>query len=104
MKTLISSLILFGVGLAAVAYNGWVLTMMWAWFVVPTFGLPVLSVVPAVGLALIVSMLTYQIPVAPDGIEPLDRMIRSFIISLLASTLFLISGWAWSQWMPVVAA
>lgn len=40
--------------------NGWVLTKLWAWFVVPVFGLPALGVATAVGLGLIVHHLTHQ--------------------------------------------
>ncbi len=37
--------------------NGWVLSIMWAWFVVPVFDAPALSVAQAVGLSCIVSFL-----------------------------------------------
>ena len=41
-------------------WKGYVLTVLWGWFVVPTFGLPALALVPAMGLSLVVSFLTYQ--------------------------------------------
>ena len=40
--------------------NGYVLTVLWDWFMVPTFGLPHLSLAPAIGMALVVSYLTHQ--------------------------------------------
>jgi hypothetical protein len=41
--------------------NGWALTLLWSWFVVPTFpDLPVLSLGQAIGLGMIISFLTYQ--------------------------------------------
>ncbi len=47
---------------AAIAFsailNGWVLTHLWHWFMVPIFGLHDLTIVPAIGLGLIVSFLT----------------------------------------------
>jgi len=38
--------------------NGWVLTHLWHWFMVPIFGLHDLTIAPAIGLGLIVSFLT----------------------------------------------
>lgn len=40
--------------------NGWVLSLMWSWFVVPKFGLPPLSIAESIFVAMIVSYLTYQ--------------------------------------------
>jgi len=36
------------------AYYAWVLTYLWAWFVVPLFGLPVLTLAQAFGLSLVI--------------------------------------------------
>jgi len=41
--------------------NGWVLAKLWAWFLVPVFSLPGLSIPVAIGIALIISHLTHQI-------------------------------------------
>ena len=41
-------------------FNGYALSVLWGWFVVPTFGAPALGVVPAIGVAMVVSYLTYQ--------------------------------------------
>ena len=56
------------VGLAVVGFsavivvsavlNGWVLSIMWGWFFVPVLGLPSLSVVQAIGIAMVISYLT----------------------------------------------
>lgn len=40
--------------------NGWALSKLWSWFVVETFGLPILSIPEAIGLAMIASYLTHQ--------------------------------------------
>jgi len=59
---LIGSVGLISVLLAVGALlNGWALTLLWSWFVVPTFpDLPVLSLGQAIGLGMIISFLTYQ--------------------------------------------
>ncbi len=51
----------FGIWAFEAIYSGYALTVLWAWFVVPTFHLPQLSVVTAIGLAIVVSYLTHQI-------------------------------------------
>jgi hypothetical protein len=40
--------------------NAWMLTKLWAWFIVPQFGLAPLSYLGAAGLSIIVSRLTKQ--------------------------------------------
>ena len=37
-------------------WRGYVLSVLWAWFIVPLFGLPALSIPLAIGLMVIVSM------------------------------------------------
>jgi len=41
-------------------FNGYALSVLWGWFVVPTLGAPALHIVPAIGVAMVVSYLTYQ--------------------------------------------
>lgn len=38
--------------------NGWALSMLWGWFIMPIFAAPSLSVVQAIGVAMVVSFLT----------------------------------------------
>lgn len=40
--------------------NGYVLSVVWAWFIVPVFGLPEISVAQGLGIALVVGMMTHQ--------------------------------------------
>ncbi len=50
--------------------DGWVLMKLWAWFVVPLFRLPALTLLPAIGLSLVVSFLTFQVPPFTPSPEP----------------------------------
>lgn len=43
-------------------WSGFVLTKLWMWFIVPVFALAPLTIVPAIGLALVVSFLTFHLP------------------------------------------
>jgi len=40
--------------------QGWVLSILWSWFIVPLFGLPMLSVSSAISIAIIVGLITHQ--------------------------------------------
>lgn len=55
-------------GLLALGYvlNGYALTVLWTWFVVPTFGAPALGLAQAIGLAVVVSYLTHQYSAKSD--------------------------------------
>lgn len=53
---ILSAILIAGVIVA----NGWALATLWGWFIVPTFGLPSLSIPVAIGICLIVGFLTHQ--------------------------------------------
>lgn len=60
-----------GVGVAlgialAVIIRGYVLSVLWEWFIAPTFGLPVLSVPLAIALAMVVAMLAPRAAPQPE--------------------------------------
>lgn len=42
----------------AAIFHGYVLSMLWGWFIVPVFNAPVLGVAPAIGVALLIGYLT----------------------------------------------
>lgn len=74
-----------------VAY-GYALSVMWAWFVVPTFGLPALSIPLAVGLAMTVRMVTNQSETSRnDGDE--HPVAKAIAYGLLAPMFGLFLGW-----------
>jgi len=53
----------FFVGLMAISaiLNGFVLVKLWSWFIVPTFGLPALSIPLAIGIALTAKFITQDL-------------------------------------------
>lgn len=79
--------------------GGYVLVKLWSWFAVPTFGVPQISIVPAIGIGILVSYLTHQnIP------SQKDREISEVIVATLGETIFypavvLFVGWVVSQFM-----
>jgi len=70
-------------------YRGLALSLLWGWFVVPTFDVPSLPVIAAIGISTMVSMFT---PTTTDKVKWTDVFLRSFI----ATTVTIAFGWLWS--------
>lgn len=80
-------------------WNGYVLSVMWGWFVVPTFDLPQLSIPAAIGASMVASYLTAK-PTAHrddrDSNEILSgALAHTFLLPLFAMGL----GWIVNLWM-----
>lgn len=83
----------------AAVWRGWVLTKMWAWFIVPVFDLQPLRIPVAIGLSLIVGYLTHQINWCKDEAEPMEKAARSIVVPLLLPAFTLLGGWIVNHWM-----
>ena len=95
------SMAVLGLTLSAI-WRGYVLMMLWAWFVVPTFNLSDLVLTQAMGLALLVSFLTYQMDADKKPEEDVaftERVIRTLVNAALAPLLALVIGWCVHQFM-----
>jgi hypothetical protein len=47
--------------IVAIISEGYVLSVLWGWFMVPTLGLPGISLVQAIGISLIFALLTHRV-------------------------------------------
>lgn len=65
MKTISALLVLF---LEPFLY-GFVLVKLWSWFVAPTFHVPNLNIPVALGISLVVGMLTHQFVKTKEKVE-----------------------------------
>lgn len=80
-------------------FGGWVLTVLWGWFVVLTFGLPSLSIPIAIGINLVAVVLTINAQPHKDKDKALfDSLAESLCFVVVYRTLFLISGWILHTW------
>lgn len=81
--------------------NGYVLSVLWRWFMVPTLGLPALSIPQAIGIALVVGMLTHQssqhYPENKD--EKTSTKVARAIEPVLNPLIVLLIGWVVHQYM-----
>jgi hypothetical protein len=74
--------------------NGFVLTVLWSWFVIPIFSLPPLNIPQAIGISLVMSYLTHQKTESKND----DKGILEQAISLLLYVILypaLVLGIAW---------
>jgi len=79
--------------------NGWALSILWGWFLVPAFGLPEISIPVAIGVALIVGYLTHQQQdtSSEDGLG--EVMVRSAFMAFGKPLLTLLFGWIVLHWV-----
>lgn len=67
-----------------VLMNGWALAKLWAWFIVPTFSAPPLSIPAAIGVSLVVSYLTFHAKTDDKDEEDwVDILIRGALVGTL---------------------
>jgi len=82
--------------------HGWVLTKLWAWFIVPTFALPALSLPAAIGVSVVVGFLTTHLSHADMAATPntyIQSLITAFVFTTCTALLSLIGGWIVQMWM-----
>ena len=86
------------IALASV-WRGYVFSVLWGWFIVPIFGLPVLTIPVAIGVAMVVSFLTYQYQHNEDKRSQGDRIASLVGVIILYPLLTLGIGWVVLQFI-----
>lgn len=66
-------------------WHGYVFSVLWGWFIVPVFGLPLLSVALATGVILIINFATFHrvaVPQDPneDKVDKIGDMIAHVVV------------------------
>lgn len=70
--------------------EGYVLSRLWLWFIVPVFSLPVLSVGQAVGIMVVVSMLKTQLT---NKSNEEGSLTSKMLVQLLTSAFMRLAVW-----------
>jgi len=86
----------------AVILNGWVLSILWGWFIVPTFNAPTLGIAPAIGVAMVIGFLTNKgsrQTYAMDKREFWEKIFVELFVSLLLPFTTLGIGWIVKMFM-----
>jgi hypothetical protein len=80
-------------------WNGFIISKLWLWFVVPSFGLPIISVATAMGLHLLVEIFIFRKSDAElavrtgDKIADKDDVMASILFNFGAPAMLLGLGW-----------
>ncbi len=93
-------LFVFTLVVAAVlsVWEGFVLTKLWGWFLVPHFGMAALPITIAIGISLIAAFLTHQSkPKSNESLE--DQIVELFGRSITNGLVMLLMGWTVTQFM-----
>lgn len=73
--------------------HGWVLTILWGWFVVSTLHVPSLTLFPAIGISLVLGFLIYvPTPERPDDTVR-QAFTRAFGLLIGRPLTYLAVGW-----------
>lgn len=84
----------------SVLLNGYVLSVLWTWFMVPVFDVPELTVPMAIGLGLIVSFLTHQDqPPRQERADPTMTLFVATVTLFAKAGTVLLMGWIVHQFM-----
>lgn len=91
----------FLLGLVSSAIQAFVATYLWAWFIVPTFNLPPLGLVTAMGITLLIALLFRSRPEAEDedAYEAFERSVKRVTISVIYSVVTLGVGFLYQLFM-----
>ncbi len=74
---------------ASALLNGFVLKVVWGWFITPTFNIHPLSLIQAIGLCLVVALVTHQhIPR-----EKMEQKVEMLGYEFLSPVTVLVVGW-----------
>lgn len=71
-------------------WRGFILSILWGWFVVPAFGLPALSIAFAIGVALIVGHLSHEANVKRDDKKGFGAVVAG---AFIGPAFTLLIGW-----------
>jgi len=74
-------------------WEGFVLTKLWAWFMVPAFGLPSLTVPLAIGICLIAAFLTHQQNFKVSSGDELKDAFNAWGYGFFVSLMLFFIGW-----------
>lgn len=87
----------------AAIFHGFALSVLWKWFMVPAFGLPELPIPTAIGVALVVTYLTYQhidCENERDKEKSLAKKIVMWVVlTILRPSFALLVGWIVQMFM-----
>jgi hypothetical protein len=75
-------------------WRAFVITVLWGWFIVPQFAISQLGMINAIGLSLVVSLLTARLSkVDSDDDERNKTLAGQIAVGIVAPAMALLYGW-----------
>ena len=102
MEALIILALTAAVTAALCIWEGFVFVKLWAWFIIPTFGMAPLTIPMAIGLCLVAAFLTHQMRQTQKGEEPIEEAAKVFGYGFFNAGLILFIGWIVHAFFVVV--
>ena len=93
MAWIVASIFLVPVIVAGMIWRGYVLSILWGWFIVPFVGLPEMNIPTAIGVAALVGLTVMAQSPQSDSKEAGERIVHGVLLIALAPTLALLLGW-----------
>jgi hypothetical protein len=86
--------LILGVGaeVAGALLNGWVLSVLWGWFLVP-LGIPPILILHAIGVGVTISLLTSHGPKGKDERTSTEKMREAIAFMFMTPLVALAMGW-----------
>lgn len=74
-------------------WRGYVLSVLWAWFIVTTFGAKPISIAAAIGVSCVVSILTFHHRATPkDERSAAEQMLETVVVTFFGPAFSLAFG------------
>ena len=91
---------IFAITALGVVWSGFALSILWGWFIVPTFGLTTLSIPSAIGVAIMLEYVTHQYQKKNSSdVEGLAAFGDVIVQAMLRPAIALLVGWIVKQWL-----
>ena len=84
------------VGTFSVVTHGWALSILWGWFVVPLFHVPLVTPLQASGVVLIIQFLTYKTG-KDENEDKAEVLVKAFVASIIFPLMYVGLGWTVHQ-------
>ena len=72
---------------------------LWGWFIVTTFVLTPITIAQAIGLSLVVGLLTSELKMEEETDNWFDKIITKFVFIVLMYAMILFEGWVIHSFM-----
>jgi hypothetical protein len=90
----------FAILIGGQLWKGYVLSLLWLWFVVAAFGAPALSIPAAIGIYNLIGLITFRYQREPkDERELSEKVIESFMLAAIVPAASLAVGAIVRHWL-----